>query len=335
MKAGVEPTPHIQPLSGEPDWAGVAREMAFENASLTRFFLSWLSAYLWAAEGDKRAVADFLTAAVMGDGSIQTAVRREESGVELAGDVRLTVGRFSAKRKKKEEAGAITHIHKAALALAVLKAAGHEPERVYARARGESRWFELEWRIDAARGFLSNASLWLYAPELAGGNDEIRVKYSRALEAVGVEAHIKDFTAEGKRPRARLVVRLGGDTAEFSIRLQKGNMVELRFGTTSREEAERRAAVLRAVGVGADVKRTYHKSRNRDQWYIVVSTNVLAAESVHEEVRKAVVEFLQRCREAGALEEKTCRRLAAKIERGVPEWGDIRFSLWLKKTAPW
>ncbi|MGC9052226.1 hypothetical protein, partial [Pyrobaculum sp.] len=162
----------------EKYWAGVAREMAFENASLTRFFLSWLSAYLWAAEGDEKAVAVFITAAVMGDGSIQTAVRREESGVELAGEVTLAVGRFST---DEEKTGPVTHIHKAALALGVLAKAGHAPERVYAKADGKSGWFELEWSVDAARGFLSDASLWLYAVELAGGSDEIRIKYSKAL----------------------------------------------------------------------------------------------------------------------------------------------------------
>ncbi|AET32884.1 PaRep2b protein [Pyrobaculum ferrireducens] len=309
-------------------WAGVAREMAFENASLTRFFLSWLSAYLWAAEGDKRAVADFLTAAVMGDGSIQTAVRREESGVELAGDVRLTVGRFSAKKKKKRgEVEKVTHIHKAALALGVLKAAGHAPERVYAKVGGERVWFELAWGVDKAREFLSSASLWLYAVELAGGADEIRIKYLRALEVVGVEARLEGFTAEGKRPRARLVVRLGGDTAEYSIRLREGNAVVLEFNTTRREEAERRAALLRAVGVKAEVDKYYDKSRGRDVWHIDVSTNALAAESVHEAVRKAVAEFLKKCREAGVLGEEAYRRLAAKFERGMPEWGEVRFSV--------
>ncbi|MGC9052220.1 hypothetical protein, partial [Pyrobaculum sp.] len=145
----------------EEYWAGVAREMAFENASLTRYFLSWLSAYLWAVEGrEERAVADsltankavaeFLTAAVMGDGSIQTE------------KVTLTIGKFSTRgeedeagregaggaRAKEEEAGAITHIHKAALALGVLKAAGHEPERVYAKAEGDRTWFELAWGVE-------------------------------------------------------------------------------------------------------------------------------------------------------------------------------------------
>ncbi|AET31880.1 hypothetical protein [Pyrobaculum ferrireducens] len=127
-KAGITLDRYTQP--GE-HWAGVVREMAFENASLTRYFLSWLSMYLWAVEGDEKAVADsltankavaeFLTAAVMGDGSIQTR------------EVTLAVGRFSA---DEEKTGPVTHVHKAALALAVLKAAGHEPERVYAKADG-------------------------------------------------------------------------------------------------------------------------------------------------------------------------------------------------------
>ncbi|MGC9130173.1 MAG: hypothetical protein ACP5H5_01145 [Pyrobaculum sp.] len=127
----MRPAPAAEPLSGKPHWAKVAEKMTFENASLTRYFLSWLSAYLWAAEDeDQKAVADFLSAAVMGDGSIQTAVRREENGVELAGEATLAVGRFSADEGK---AGPVTHVHKAALALGVLEAAGHEPERVYAK----------------------------------------------------------------------------------------------------------------------------------------------------------------------------------------------------------
>jgi hypothetical protein len=59
---------------------------------------------------------------------------------------------------------------------------------------------------------------------------------------VGFEALIKDFAAEGGRPRAGLVVVLDGDIAEFSIRLVKDNAVKLRFNTTDREEAERREA---------------------------------------------------------------------------------------------
>jgi hypothetical protein len=308
---------YIEP---EEYWAVVAERMAFENPPLTRFFLSWLSMYLWAVEGKAKAVAEFLTAAVMGDGSIQTAPT--EGGFRLSGEVTLAVGRFSTDEEnadkstaKRKGAGKLTHIHKAALALGVLAKAGHAPERVYAKVGERSRWFELAWGVDAARGFLSHASLHLYVPELAGSSDEIRIKYIKALEVVGVKTRVEAFAAEGGRPRARLVVRLGGEEAEFSIRLHKNNMIELRFDTTDREEAERKAALLRAVGVRAEVK----KKRGRDEWRITITTNALAADSVHEAVRRAVAEFLRLCRDAGAIGEDTYRRLAGKFERGVPE----------------
>jgi hypothetical protein len=107
----------------------------------------------------------------------------------------------------------------------------------------------------------------------------------------------------------------------------------LRFSTTNREEAERRAAVLRAVGVRAEVWKKYNKSRNRDVWYIVATTNTLASETVHEAVRGAVAEFLEKCREAGVLREDTYSHIARKFERGVPEWGEVRFSVKLRKDG--
>ncbi|MGC9050415.1 PaRep2b protein, partial [Pyrobaculum sp.] len=152
-------------------------------------------------------------------------------------------------------------------------------------------------------------------------------------EVVGVEARLEGFTAEGKRPRAKLVIKLGGEEAELPIYLQKDNTVELHFGTTDRAEAERRAAVLRTTGVKAEVKRKYDKSLGRDVWQIAATTNALAADPVHEAVRKAVAEFLEKCKEAGAIGEEAYSRLAAKFERGVPEWGDIRFSVWLTKNG--
>ena len=144
---------------------------------------------------------------------------------------------------------------------------------------------------------------------------------------------MEGFTAEGGRPRARLVVEADGAAAEFSIRLHKNNTVELHFSTIDREEAERRAALLRAVGVRAEVKKTYNRSLKRDVWQMAVTTNALAADSVHETVRRAVAEFLRQCREAGALGEDTYRRLAAKFERGVPEWGEVRFSVKLDRDG--
>ncbi len=145
------------------------------------------------------------------------------------------------------------------------------------------------------------------------GDQQIYSKVEKLIEmarAEKVEARLEGFAAEGGRPKARLVVEADGATAEYTIRLHKGNTVELRFKTTDREEAERRAALLRAVGVRAEVK----KEGGRDEWYITATTNALAAESVHEAVRKAVAEFLRLCREAGAIGEGAYRRLVERLE---------------------
>jgi hypothetical protein len=167
--------------------------------------------------------------------------------------------------------------------------------------------------------------------EVVKSDEQIYSKVEKLIDmakAEKVKAQVEGFTI-GKRARARLVIEADGAVAEYAIRLGENNKVELRFDTTDREEAERRAAVLRAVGVKAEVK----KEGSRDVWYINVTTNALAADSVHEEVRRAVAEFLRQCRDVGAIGEETYRRLAAKFERGVPKWGDIRFSLWLKKDG--
>ncbi len=79
-------------------------------------------------------------------------------------------------------------------------------------------------------------------------------------------ARMVRFTTEGKWPRARLIIEADGAKTEYSIRSDKNNTVRLHFVTTDLEEAER-GAVLRAVGVKAEVKKVYHKFHNRDVWY--------------------------------------------------------------------
>ncbi len=168
------------------------------------------------------------------------------------------------------------------------------------------------------------------------GDEQIYSKVEKLIEmarAERIEARLEEFAAEGGRPKARLVIEADGAVAEYTIRLHKDNAVVLHFNTTDREEAEKRAALLRAVGVRAEVDKYYDKSRGRDKWYIDVATNALAAEPVHETVRRAVLEFLERCRAEGYLSEETYRRLAAKFERGVPEWEGVRFSVRLGKDG--
>jgi hypothetical protein len=220
---------------------------------------------------------------------------------------------------------------KAVLYYALLREVGYQPE-VY-KARGTVR---IGLYGAEAKKFARDTLPFLVRLEKlleeVKSDEQIYSKVEKIVDmarAERVEARVEGFTTEGRRPRARLVIEADGVTAEYQIRLHKSNNIELRFATTNREEAERRAAVLRAVGVRAEVK----KEGGRDVWRISVTTNALAADSVHEALSRAVIEFLRRCREIGAIEENTYRRLAGKFEMGVPEWDEVRFSAWLTKSG--
>jgi hypothetical protein len=94
------------------------------------------------------------------------------------------------------------------------------------------------------------------------GDEQIYSKVEKLVEmakAEKVKARVEGFTAGGGGPRARLVIEADGEAAGFSIRLNKDNTVVLEFSTTSREEAERRAAVLKAAGVKVEVGKRYNK----------------------------------------------------------------------------
>jgi hypothetical protein len=265
-------------------------------------------------EARRRAVGRFLYA-VLGDGSV------------YQDEVVLVVGGGRGDKVPAEV--------KADLYYALLRALGYQPKITKAERAVHIRLYG-----DEARRFAREALPYLVGLERVlesvKSDEQIYSKVAKLINmarAERVKAWIEGFTAEGKIPKARLVVEADGAAAEYPISLGEHNTVRLHFDTTDREEAERRAAVLRAVGVKAEVKKKYDKSRNRDKWYIDVSTNALAADSVHEAVRRAVAEFLRLCKDVGAIGEDTYRRLAAKFERGVPEWGDVRFSVVLKKDG--
>jgi hypothetical protein len=261
----------------------------------------------------RRRAMGMLLHTVLGDGTVRT------------NEITLYVG--GGKKIPAED--------KADLYYSLFKRIGYEPKMYKAE-----NTVRIRLHGEDAKRFAKDALPYLAGLErmleVVKSDEQIYSKVAKLIDmarAEKVKAWIKDFTTEGKRPRARLIIEADGAAAEYQIRLREGNEVKLEFGTTNRGEAERRAAVLRAVGVKAEVEKIYDSSRGRDVWRIQVSTNALAAESVHEEVRRAVAEFLEKCREAGALEAETYRRLATKFEKGVPEWGEVRFSVWLTKNG--
>jgi hypothetical protein len=263
-------------------------------------------------EAGRRAVG-MLLHAVLGDGSV------------FRNEVVLTVGRGD--KMSAED--------KAALYYALLRELGYQPKMYKERGAVFIRLYGDETKR-FARDALPHLVGLERLLEVVRSDEQIYSKVEKLIDmakAGKVRARIESFTTEGREPRARLVIEADSVTAEYLIYLRKDNTVVLRLDTTNHEEAVRRAAVLRAVGARAEVGKTYDKSRGRDVWLVRVYINALAAESVHEAVRKAVADFLRQCREVGMLAEDTYRRLAGKFERGLPEWGEVRFSVWLTKNG--
>jgi hypothetical protein len=155
---------------------------------------------------------------------------------------------------------------KAVLYYALLRELGYQPEVYKARGTVRIGLYGAEAK-KFARGALPFLVTLERLLEKVKSDEQIYSKVEKMVDmarAERVEARVDGFK-KGRKPRARLVVEADGATAEYQIRLHKSNNIELRFNTTNRVEAERRAAVLRAVGVKAEVVKRHHKSRGRDE----------------------------------------------------------------------
>ena len=81
-----------------------------------------------------------------------------------------------------------------------------------------------------------------------------------------------------------MIISVGGAAVKYNVYL-RDRAIELQFQSSDRGRVELAARLLRLAGVGAVVE----KVGNRDVWYIVATTDMLAAG--HEELRKALAEI--------------------------------------------
>jgi len=84
---------------------------------------------------------------------------------------------------------------------------------------------------------------------------------------------------------ADLTISVGGVAVKYSVYLR--DKVELQFQLSDRSRAELAARLLRLAGVNAELK----KMEGRDVWYVVATTDKLAAG--REELRRALVEIIK------------------------------------------
>jgi hypothetical protein len=134
----------------------------------------------------------------------------------------------------------------------------------------------------------------------------------------------KEFVKEGRvevrpggvkliksgRVAADLTISEGGVEIKYNIYLWKE--ILLRFESTDRSRVELAARLLRLAGVDTEVKKM---KSNRDQWYVVATTDMLAAgrEGLRNAVRKVVEEALGK----GWVDEKRAGRWLEKLEEGL------------------
>jgi hypothetical protein len=116
--------------------------------------------------------------------------------------------------------------------------------------------------------------------------------------------------AKSGRVAADLTISEGGVEIKYNIYLWKE--ILLRFESTDRSRVELAARLLRLAGVDTEVKKM---KSNRDQWYVVATTDMLAAgrEGLRNAVRKVVEEALGK----GWVDEKRAGRWLEKLEEGL------------------
>jgi hypothetical protein len=154
---------------------------------------------------------------------------------------------------------------------------------------------------------------FLYGPPLLEGGDE-RVINHKLDEAVELGAGKLDIRWEGLRQTkggpvaADLIISEGGADVKFNVYLQKE--IALQFDSTDRGRAELAARLLRRAGVSAEVK----KAGDRDEWYVIVYTDRLAAG--RKELRGVLAEIVRKAAENGWVDAGKAGRWLEKLEKG-------------------
>jgi hypothetical protein len=167
-----------------------------------------------------------------------------------------------------------------------------------------------------------------YGAPLLEGDD--RLKNYKLAEAVELGAEELDIRWERLREikggaAADLTISAGGDAVKYNVRLRR-NEIELQFQSTDRSRVELAARLLRHAGVSAEVR----KVNGSDIWYVIVTTDKLAAG--HEKLRKALAEIVRKAMEDKKVNTNTAERWLEKLEEGrMLMEGWPKYSVWLAK----
>ncbi len=153
-----------------------------------------------------------------------------------------------------------------------------------------------------------------YGAPLLEGDD--RLKNHKLAEAVKLGAEeALNVSWEGLRRRTKgglvaadLTISEGDTKIKYNVYLWEE--LFLQFQSTDRSRVELAARLLRRAGIGAVVK----KRKDRDVWYIRVTTDRLAAG--RKELREAIAEIVKTARSNGWVDAGKAEGWLEKLERG-------------------
>jgi hypothetical protein len=151
------------------------------------------------------------------------------------------------------------------------------------------------------------------SPLLEGDKRIINHKLAEAVElgAEGLSVSWKGLRrrTEGGPVAADLIISVGGAAVKYNVYLR--NDILLHFASSDRSHVELAARLLKLAGVGAEVKR----KGGRDEWYIVATTDKLAAG--RKELRDALAEIVKKAVENRWIDAGKAERWLEKLEGGV------------------
>jgi hypothetical protein len=145
----------------------------------------------------------------------------------------------------------------------------------------------------------------------SAGGEYLSDKFNEFVEEAQVEVRLDENsirpTKKG-RVAADLIILEAGAAVKYNVYLR--NKIELRFASTDRSRVELAARLLKLAGVDAEVK----KEGDRDEWYVIATTDQLAAG--REELRDALVKIVKTARDNGWVDEKKAKGWLEELRRG-------------------
>jgi hypothetical protein len=133
---------------------------------------------------------------------------------------------------------------------------------------------------------------------------------SSIVEVAKVEVQLDESNTRPTKGgvAAYLTLSEAGVAVKYNVYLR--DAVVLQFASSDRSRAELAARLLRLAGVSAEVK----KEGGRDVWYVIATTDKLAA--AHEELRKALANVVREAATRGWVDAGKAEGWLEKLEKG-------------------